>query len=63
MFEYKITFVDGSAWYLMTNEDVVDILDSAAHLPEYVDIETLCFVAQVTIAKSGLQTLQKLNTL
>ena len=45
MFEYKITFVDGSAWYLMTNEDVVDILDSAAHLPEYVDIETLCFVA------------------
>ena len=44
-FEYKISFVDGSAWYLTTDEDVVALLDSIPTLPEYIDIETLCCVA------------------
>ena len=41
MFEYKISFADGSAWYLVTDENPLDVCERLGLLENVIDVETL----------------------
>ena len=43
-FEYKISFADGSAWFLVTDEDPLEICERVGILPPVVGVETLQMV-------------------
>jgi len=43
-FEYRISFADGSAWFLTTDENPLDVCERAGLLPYVIDVETLDLV-------------------
>lgn len=44
-FEYRISFVDGSAWWLTTDENPLEVCERSGLLPNVVDVETIALVA------------------
>jgi hypothetical protein len=43
-FEYRISFADGSVWFLTTDESPLDVCERAGLLPYVIDVETLDLV-------------------
>lgn len=43
-FEYRISFADGSAWYLVTDENPLEVCERAGLLASVIDVETLDLV-------------------
>ena len=43
-YEYRISFSDGSAWYLKTDEDPLEVCEGAGLLDRVVDVKTIAKV-------------------
>lgn len=40
-FAYLVSFADGSGWYLVTDENPLDVCERAGLLAKVIDVETL----------------------
>ena len=45
MFTYRISFVDGSAWWLTTDENPLEVCERAGLLANVIDVETMELVS------------------